>query len=167
VLNVWSLQVNTHASGNPIRPLNHQESEFTVARVEEVLSYITLFKLAEPPDVYVELTEEELEQFPALQAALQPFEGSERTEYWHKTTEQEATSAYNYLLNKFEAACEASCRWNAKFQYRTDFYLYGIAVAGGATTTVSEVSIAARSVFRLGAVFFALYVYGMKQRKHK
>ena len=90
---------------------------------------IGLIKVNYTPEDYVELTEEELEMFPELQAALQALEDSGKSEIIYLTSEQAAMAPKHYLEEKYQvqASCEQWCAWNHIFKYGENFYSIAVA----------------------------------------
>ncbi|MFQ6123248.1 MAG: hypothetical protein ACE5R6_01395 [Candidatus Heimdallarchaeota archaeon] len=95
---------------------------------------IYLKKLESEPEYYVELTEEELEQFPVLQVALQGFEGNEQTELMYMVHEREAFRIQRYIWDKLRDKYGESCEdypsrcIKTIFEYQGDFYYFLVAV---------------------------------------
>ena len=171
----WGFQVIAQTIGALLGSPEPQNQERNDAHMAETLCYITLFKWTETPDTYVNLTKEEVATFPALQAALQTFEGSERTEVWYKTTEKEAHNAYNSLSDKYQESCDGSCSWNQLFEYQGEFYLFGIVVSAAGettseapqTTTVSEELSALGVLVLLGTGIGIFFAQRPKIGKHR
>ncbi len=95
----------------------------TTSETIRVDSAIYLRKVSEP-EYYVELTEEELERFPALQAALQALKKSGESEIMYSTSYHEATSPLYYLEEKYQGQVS----WNYIFKFEENFYSIAVAV---------------------------------------
>ena len=112
----------------PIETLPPNETNTTTPSTSTIpgaWAYLVLDKVAGASDSYVELTEEEVDQLPALKTALQAFEGSNRTTYWYKTSEREALRAQKYIFDKHIAQYEGI---GSLFKYQDEFYLVSVAL---------------------------------------
>lgn len=164
-VSIWGLQFRVLPGYGIVSKsfINSPDSQYMEVGVSESFAYIILTKLPELPPTYVELTEEEVIQFPGLLTALQAFEESKQTEIWYNTTEQEAKSAYRHLSDKYRTSCEGSCTWEGDFKYRDEFYHFGIVVQGDKalpnTTWPSETGIATTP--ELSCVFVILFFVNM------
>lgn len=87
-------------------------------------AYIGLTKVNSEPEVYVELTDEEFEMFPALQASLQALEESGKSTIMYKTSEHTAMAPLHYLEKKYQDHGS----WNYIFKYGENFYSIAVAV---------------------------------------
>lgn len=115
-------------STDPITPTTTDSITPTTTETSQrySLAYIYLERVGGEPEDYVELTEEELERFPALQTTIQMLESSGKKTIQYKTSEWGATDPWNYLEAKFQrqVSCEKICFWNYIFKYGAKYYSF-------------------------------------------
>jgi len=166
---IWGLQSRAQDLEDVLGTRKPQELALNQEQEPERFAWLTFEKRNEIPETYVELTEEDLEQFPAIQATLQEITESNRTELWYKTSEQEAFRFQQYIFDKYRESCKnplsPSC-FVYHFKYQETYYSFGVAVQedGASTTVVPEVPLTS-GVLLLTSVILALHLQGKKERK--
>ncbi|MFQ6123250.1 MAG: hypothetical protein ACE5R6_01405 [Candidatus Heimdallarchaeota archaeon] len=168
---IWGLQSGDQAPEEVLETKKSQELYHTQEQEPVLFAWITFEKQNETPEDYVVLTEDDLEQFPAIQAALQEFAESNQTKLGYKTSEQEATEFQEYIFDKYREreSCKnplsPSC-FVYHFKYQETYYSVGVAMPEDrvSTAAVPEVPLTS-GVLLLTSVILALHLQGKKERK--
>ena len=84
--------------------------------------WLFVIKWSQPHEIYVELTEEELEQFPGIQPELQEFTASDRSEMALRVYNPEASRFVKYIYDKHKTKYEGPAYGEGTFKYQEEFY---------------------------------------------
>lgn len=170
--NVWGLQFNTQTTENAAF---ESTSSHNLERIHAdeyntpTICYAIVSNWPEAPEVYVDLTEEEVAMFPPLQTALQTFEGSNQTEARYKTTETEAEKIFSYLTTKTRDKYDCRACSDMIFKYREEYYNFVIVISAAVPeiTIITEGFSMLSVLVLLGTGIGIYFGQRLKKWKHK
>ncbi|MFQ6123246.1 MAG: hypothetical protein ACE5R6_01385 [Candidatus Heimdallarchaeota archaeon] len=168
LVSIWGLQSRDQAREDVIGTRKPQELYCNQEQEPVLCAWLELEKKPSTPETYVvELTEEDLAQFPTIQIALQEFAESNLTRLSYKTSEQEAREFQEYIFDKYKDSCEDPqfCT-RTLFKYQEEFYRFGVAMPEDrvSTAAVPEVPLTSGALFLTG-IILVLNLHDKKKRK--